>query len=119
MRPRAPISLVRARLISPLIQTLIVLRIEARKWLINGIIGRLVLPYMRQRNAADAMAADRVTYDRVKAIASFRCARSNIASMQSDLHDVRLADMEAQQGLHVGRLVQTVIAEMTANVFAI
>src|ERR1700758_4514873 len=67
MRPRAPISLVRARLILPLIQTLIVLRIEARKWLINSIIGRFVLPYMRQRYAADAMAADRVTYDRLKA----------------------------------------------------
>lgn len=67
MRPRAPISLLRARLILPLIQTLIVLRIEARKWLINGIVGRLVLPYMRRRYAADAMAADRVTYDRLKA----------------------------------------------------
>ena len=64
MRPRAPIALVRAHLILPLIQTLIVLRIEARKWLINGIMGRSVLPYMRQRYAADAMAADRAARTR-------------------------------------------------------
>jgi len=44
-----------------------VLRVDARKRLINGFIGSLVLPHIRQRYAADAMAADRVNFDRLKA----------------------------------------------------